>query len=105
MINFARADQRIPDNGILPPPLTWDYAPRVLRADGSYVCQSDRDIALCTCGNGHTCRLVSTVHAVTADGTVSPSYVCPATGCSFHQFVRLVDWDPGHVYEVKQLGS
>lgn len=83
-------------------PCTWDYAKRIRDRDGKYVCQSDNDIALCTCANGHTTRMVSTVHRVAPDGTVAPSYVCPVKGCSFHQYVRLVGWDPSHVYEVTQ---
>jgi hypothetical protein len=43
--------------------------------------------------------MVSDVHTIAADGTVTPSYVCVATGCTFHEMVRLVGWDPGHVFE------
>jgi len=100
MIAFQRADQRVPDHGTLPPPCTWDYAPRWLKEDGFYACQSDKDLALCTCANQHTTRLVLTTHAVSADGTVTPSYVCPCQGCTFHEWVQLVGWDPNHVYEV-----
>lgn len=101
--DFQRADQRMPDLGTLPPPNTWDYAPRVRASDGSFVCESDKDIALCTCSNRHTTRLTSFVHRVAADGSVSPSYVCPVKGCTFHVFVRLLDWDPNHVYEVEEV--
>lgn len=102
MTPFQHADQRVPDHGQLPPPCSWDYAPRwQWEEDGSFACQSDHDFALCTCTNRHTCRLVDTVHRVGGDGTVSPSYVCPATGCAFHEHVQLVGWDPGHVYVVK----
>lgn len=31
-------------------------------------------------------------HAIAADGSVSPSVVCPHPGCSFHEFVRLLGW-------------
>jgi hypothetical protein len=32
-------------------------------------------------------------HSIAADGTVTPSCVCPE-GCGFHDHVKLVDWDP-----------
>ena len=32
------------------------------------------------------------VHAVTPDGAVTPSYVCPHAPCSFHEWVRLDGW-------------
>ena len=31
-------------------------------------------------------------HAIAADGTVSPSLICPYDGCSFHEWVRLEGW-------------
>ena len=75
-------------------PLTWDYAKR-LRRKLPY----ERDMAMTTCGAGHTLRMSSDVHTIAADGTVTPSYVCTAAGCSFHKWVRLVGWDPAHVFE------
>lgn len=104
LVEFKHEDQRVPDHGVLPPPCSWDYAPRLLKEDGvHYACQSDKDLVLATCSNGHTCRLVSGAHSIAADGTISPSYVCPAKGCDFHRFVRLLDWDPAHVYVVREL--
>jgi hypothetical protein len=50
------------------------------------------DLVYATCRNGHECRLVRTVHAIAADGRMSPSYVCPIKGCSFHEFVCLDGW-------------
>jgi hypothetical protein len=44
------------------------------------------------CDRGHHTMLSRTVHRVSKDGTVSPSYVCTKPGCSFHTFVRLVGW-------------
>ena len=98
-IDFQHADQRVPDEGTLPPRLSWDYAVRLKKAGGFYACQSQLDLALCTCGEGHTTRLTGLVHHVAADGLVSPSYVCPVTGCKFHEFVRLIGWDPAHVFD------
>ena len=33
-------------------------------------------------------------HEIDAAGDVTPSLVCPAKGCSFHEHVRLVGWRP-----------
>jgi len=43
------------------------------------------------CGNGHVASLSD--HNIAADGTVSPSLVCPAQGCGWHEVVRLIGWD------------
>lgn len=82
VIVFRRADQCLPDDGTLPPPCTWDT----------------------TCGYGHTARLNGRVHTVQADGTVTPSYVCPSTGCTYHVYPwRLEGWNPNHVYETRVI--
>lgn len=78
--------------GRAPAPLTWDYVIRPSRK-----LPWELDIALSTCGNGHTCRMVSNVHTVAADGTITPSYQCPC--CSFHVMAKFEGWDPNHVYE------
>ncbi len=44
------------------------------------------------CGKAST--MSTRIHSVTADGTVTPSYVCPHTPCPFHKYVRLADWVP-----------
>jgi hypothetical protein len=88
--DLVRADQHAEPV----PPLSWDYAKRIRRKP-----PWDKDLALTTCGSGHTLRMVSDVHTIAADGTVTPSYVCVATGCTFHEMVRLVGWDPEHVFE------
>lgn len=75
-------------------PLTWDYAKR-LRRKLPY----ERDMAMTTCANGHTLRMSSDVHAIAADGTVWPSYVCAVSGCAFHEWVKLGGWDASHVFE------
>lgn len=31
-------------------------------------------------------------HAVSEDGSVSPSVVCPYAPCAWHEFVRLSGW-------------
>lgn len=87
---FTRANQ----DGYPTPPLTWDYAKR-LRRKAPY----DKDLALTTCRNGHTLRISGKVHTIATDGTVTPSYVCVSAGCTFHEMVRLVGWDPEHVFE------
>lgn len=72
---------------VSPPPLSWDYLDPWAGGPS--------DLAAITCSNGHTTRMVAGVHRVDPDGTVYPSYVCTATGCAFHAFVRLVGWPNG----------
>ncbi len=31
-------------------------------------------------------------HTIAPDGTVSPSVVCPAKDCGFHEFIKLEGW-------------
>lgn len=63
------------------PPLTWrPYR----RQDGTRG-------ALFTCPEGHTASLEG--WTIAADGAVSPSVDCTPNGCSFHDYVRLVDWE------------
>lgn len=38
-------------------------------------------------------------HEVDPEGIVTPSLVCPYPGCSFHQSVRLEDWDQKSAYK------
>ena len=47
--------------------------------------------ALLSCPDGHIASLSQ--HTIAADGTVSPSVVCPEPGCDFHEHVRLVGWE------------
>lgn len=44
-----------------------------------------------TCPNGHTLTLRN--HSISQEGNVSPSVVCPGTGCGFHEWVRLDGWN------------
>jgi hypothetical protein len=44
------------------------------------------------CGRGHVSLLAKDQHTVAADGTVSPSLVCPRKGCDWHVFGRLEGW-------------
>lgn len=48
------------------------------------------DRVMARCANGHAAQLD---HSIAVDGTVSPSLECPEPGCTFHEFVQLVDWD------------
>lgn len=66
---------------------TWDYLTPGEHEVLKY------DFALVTCTKGHTCRLVTKIHSIAKDGTLSPSLVCPVPGCTFHEFVRLVGWN------------
>ncbi len=68
-------------------PLTWR------RPSAANLEHFPEDIVYATCSSGHTTRAVSSVHTIAADGTMSPSYVCPVAGCVFHDFVRFESWD------------
>lgn len=104
VVVFTRDKQESRSDQPPPRPLTWDFATRLRHADdGRWACQSELDLALCTCANGHTTRLTGRVHAVAVDGSVSPSYVCPVGGCSFHEWVQLEGWDPSHAFEVADV--
>lgn len=46
------------------------------------------------CPSGHVLQVSRAVHAIAADGTCSPSFVCATRGCSFHEHVRLEGWEP-----------
>lgn len=69
-----------------PPPLQWKPC---------HVSTINRFKAEMTCPYGHGLTLKG--HSVAADGTVSPSVVCPMQGCNFHRFVTLVAWTFGNV--------
>lgn len=49
--------------------------------------------AIFICPNGHDGLLSTNDHQIADDGTVSPSVVCPYD-CTFHEFVRLLEWTP-----------
>jgi len=68
-----------------PPPATWDYL--------NPWAGGPRDLAMITCPNGHMTRMTASVHSVDHEGHVSPSYVCTATGCTFHEYVVLEGWN------------
>jgi hypothetical protein len=54
-----------------------------------------RAIALVKCpGCGIESTLSANTHTVATDGTVTPSYVCPHTPCTFHEWVKLDGWRP-----------
>ncbi len=48
-----------------------------------------------TCANGHAVSLRG--HSIHANGVVSPSVVCRAPRCDFHDFVRLDAWSAGEL--------
>ena len=79
-ISIARFDEITTD----PPTMHW--AP-------CHASVMTRFKASMTCRNGHGLTLGG--HTIAADGTVHPSVVCPAPGCSFHEFVRLDRWSFG----------
>ena len=49
-----------------------------------------RKSAALWCPNNHFGTLED--HTIAADGSVSPSVVCPSDRCPFHDQVRLVGW-------------
>lgn len=71
------------------PPRSW----RVSGDDPDW-----RYVTIC-CANGHLATVAHLTHpelhrghTIATDGEVSPSVVCPITGCDYHEFVRLVGW-------------
>ena len=67
-----------------PPPMQWAPChPSTIRTFKASM----------TCPNGHGLTLGQ--HSITATGEVSPSVVCLARGCSFHEYVRLDRWSFG----------
>jgi hypothetical protein len=67
-----------------PPPLMWKQCHPRTRATFK---------AELTCSNGHAISLRG--HQINAAGGVSPSVVCRAAGCDFHDWVRLQGWTAG----------
>jgi hypothetical protein len=51
----------------------------------------DIPTAMLQCSNGH--RALLSTHQIAADGTVTPSAVCPYEGCNFHEWIRLAGWE------------
>lgn len=87
MITIRRYDGPDPFKTGSPPmpPLTWQkYGPW------------HSQFAIVCCSHGHVCALSSKIHTVAADGTLSPSLVCPMD-CTWHVFVRLDGWCPPSV--------
>jgi hypothetical protein len=73
--------QRSPDGVERPPPMHWVAC---------HPTTMNRFKATVTCPSGHLMTLRA--HRVKADGIVSPSVVCPASECGFHEYVQLKDW-------------
>lgn len=52
--------------------------------------------AVVTCPNGHGMSVggapFGSRHTIGSDGTVSPSVVCPRSGCGWHVMLRLAGW-------------
>lgn len=57
---------------------------------GGQKARSQRTALACCPGCGKLLSLGR--HTIDADGTVTPSLVCPFRGCDFHEFVMLADW-------------
>jgi len=67
------------------PPLSWDYW---LWGIGPFV----KTVIVC-CDRGHVGTASPAIHSIAADGTLSPSWVCPFKGCTWHEFARLEGWE------------
>ena len=77
---------RAPDGSNRPGPMQWlPCHPSTLK----------RFKATMACPKGHLLTLGS--HRITKAGSVSPSVICPAKGCSFHAYVKLRGWTFGLV--------
>jgi hypothetical protein len=63
-------------------PLTWT----LLRVDRGWS-------AMAVCPNGHEGSLDD--HTIADDGMVTPSVVCPAKNCDFHDSIKLEGWLDG----------
>ena len=66
----------------------WHPASKSLDADGR-LREKPELSAWVACPNGH---LADLDHTIAADGTVSPSVVCPEGGCGWHEHVQLEGW-------------
>lgn len=81
MVTLHPAPETLPPPGWCPA-LTWARA------------TDTRGGVLLSCANGHEGYLDPKQHTVAADGTVTPSAVCPVKGCTWHEFIRLGGWAP-----------
>ena len=69
-----------------------NWRKQALALPGSWY-RSNEDV-WAICPNGHSAVLD---HEIADDGKVTPSLDCPADRCNFHEFVRLVDWEPAEI--------
>lgn len=67
-------------------PLTWDY----WQWGATDLIQT----AIMSCDKGHVGTASPAIHRIADDGTLSPSWVCPFEGCTWHEFAVLEDWIP-----------
>lgn len=58
--------------------------------DNKLIKQPSYKGVLMKCSNGHICSLNS--YSIDNDGVVTPSVICPRTGCDFHEWVKLKGW-------------
>lgn len=62
-------------------PLTWKPLKEGDKRSASFICP-----------NRHYGVLLD--HDIAPDGTVSPYVVCPEKECEFHDYIKLVGWEP-----------
>lgn len=80
-------------------PLTWrHYRYRLQQnAVNNQILMVENDkkqlvkLLVVVCPNEHYLGIVN--HNIDPDGTVTPSVVCPIKGCTFHEFIKLEDYD------------
>ena len=84
MIHLTKTGR--PFDGRALDPLTWD--------DWQWGSDPPIHTALVTCANGHTGTVAPHVHKIATDGLLTPSWVCPFEGCSWHEFAQLDGWQP-----------
>lgn len=83
MFVFARAPDRRTAHASSPLGQYWYEGP------------DHNKIIVCNCPTcGVDSQMALPVHSIANDGSVSPSYVCPQPGCTFHEAVKLGDWTP-----------
>ncbi len=56
--------------------------------------EGKRFAALCCPNCGEVYAVGHMTHAISSTGLVTPAFECIASGCGFHEAIRLKDWVP-----------
>lgn len=75
--------------------MDYEFAKSLSKEMGTWkpIKKDGRKSALVTCPKCGKCFSLNEMHLVDADGTVSPSIICPNGDCNFHGFCKLLDWE------------